>query len=398
VLAKIEAKINSIEAQIRNENVYDENIKKQQEIIAASLVLAEHRNKKQKKIDIAAANDAAKLQAETEEKKIAAQKKYDDAEAARQKAAAKKLAEEIADIKFDKDFIDKALSIGVDAGIQDELTKLLQFDDVDTTALKKLQDEMDEYRKKITNTFKALEILRTTEAKTAEGSIIRTDLMKKLKIELDKYGLSLSNVIVSEQKQRDKNQSDLNDTETKIQQQGFLNMAIQGVADTMNDLARTQEILNGVRNDASSSIDDVKKAEEDAAKARKRAIAGTIKALIAETIALAVRNALASSVAAGPFAVAIGAAAGGAAALLMSSIIPSFAEGAVVNGPTLAMVGDAPGVNNPEFISPRKDMIRDIQNAVNGASGGAAANYKFVIRGEDLVTVLDNENQYRDVI
>lgn len=85
----------------------------------------------------------------------------------------------------------------------------------------------------------------------------------------------------------------------------------------------------------------------------KRVISG----LIAQGIAAAVTNTLASAGVTGPFAVIIAGAAGAAAAALFNSIIPKFADGGLVYGPTLGMVGEYPGASaNPEVIAPLSDL------------------------------------------
>lgn len=71
-----------------------------------------------------------------------------------------------------------------------------------------------------------------------------------------------------------------------------------------------------------------------------------------------------------------------------SSSIPKFAEGGVVSGATLAMVGEYPGAgSNPEIIAPL-DRLRSMLGTSEG--GG---NISLRVRGRDLVGVLANETR-----
>ena len=101
--------------------------------------------------------------------------------------------------------------------------------------------------------------------------------------------------------------------------------------------------------DVASGDKDLK----DFAKSAVSSIKRIISALIAQGIAGVVSQTLTSAGITGPFAVALAGAAGAAAAALFNTIIPKFAEGGLVYGKTLGMVGEYPGAaTNPEVIAP----------------------------------------------
>jgi hypothetical protein len=72
--------------------------------------------------------------------------------------------------------------------------------------------------------------------------------------------------------------------------------------------------------------------------------------------------------------------------------IPKFANGAIVSGPTLAMVGEYGGAkNNPEVIAP----LNKLQSLMgNSGNGSVDVTGEFVIRGTDLVYVINQANKF----
>jgi hypothetical protein len=81
-----------------------------------------------------------------------------------------------------------------------------------------------------------------------------------------------------------------------------------------------------------------------------------IATYLAETIAAAVKSAFISVPF--PFNVIAAGVAGGTAAALFNSLIPNFAAGGAAYGPTLALVGEAPGISksNPEYIGTARQL------------------------------------------
>lgn len=109
----------------------------------------------------------------------------------------------------------------------------------------------------------------------------------------------------------------------------------------------------------------------DIARAAGRAAKRTIAAFIAEGIAGQVKSALETIPF--PFGLIAAALAGGAAAALFNTLIPSFAGGGMVTEPTLAMVGDNP--------SGKEAMI---PSELWGSMGGGDVEVGGVLKGNDI--------------
>ena len=91
-----------------------------------------------------------------------------------------------------------------------------------------------------------------------------------------------------------------------------------------------------------------------------------------------------------PVAIAVGVAAIAAGTALKNNAsdknpVSKFANGGIVSGPTMGLMGEYPGAkSNPEVIAPLdklKEMI-----------GGSGGNGQFVLRGQDLVLALQRSN------
>ena len=112
----------------------------------------------------------------------------------------------------------------------------------------------------------------------------------------------------------------------------------------------------------------------------------TISALIAQGIAGLISKTLGGPTGAlGPLAVPIAMGAGGLAAALFNSAIPSFAGGGMVSSPTLAMIGDAKD-GRPEYVLNSGQM----DNMTRNRGGVLTA----MVSGRDLKFILDQENGF----
>lgn len=134
------------------------------------------------------------------------------------------------------------------------------------------------------------------------------------------------------------------------------------------------------------------------------AVTGAAQEIAASTAKTAVKsaetNANVSAAASGamaahasiPFAgIALGLAAVAAIVAAMKSI-PKFADGGIVSGPTLAMVGEYAGASgNPEIIAPL-DKLRSMLAPSQGYGSG---NVNFRIKGRELVGIIEKENNIR---
>lgn len=109
-------------------------------------------------------------------------------------------------------------------------------------------------------------------------------------------------------------------------------------------------------------------------------VLNTIKNVISGYLAKAVAGQISALAGAGPLGVALAAAGAGAVKTLFNTMVPSFAEGGMVTGPTLAMVGDNP--SGKEYMIPEEKM--------NKMGGGAVeVTGTTRIEGSDLVTVFE---------
>ena len=106
-----------------------------------------------------------------------------------------------------------------------------------------------------------------------------------------------------------------------------------------------------------------------------------IKAYMAEAIAATIR----AHIGLGPFGLALAGIAAGAAAALFNQVVPAFAAGGAVSGPTLALVGEGPGVSrsNPEYIGTAKQL----------GQMGMEGKVRFEIEGDRLVGILDRQRR-----
>ena len=75
--------------------------------------------------------------------------------------------------------------------------------------------------------------------------------------------------------------------------------------------------------------------------------------------------------------------------------VPKFADGGIVSGPTMAMVGEYSGAKrNPEIIAP----LDRLQSMMGGANGNVNVTGEFVVRGQDLVLALQRADQFKNRI
>lgn len=116
--------------------------------------------------------------------------------------------------------------------------------------------------------------------------------------------------------------------------------------------------------------------------------------IAAGTAALAFQSLLLNPIAAIISGAALVAAAAAAKAALQSATT-AFANGGIVSGPTLALVGEYPGAsNNPEVIAPLNKLKSMIEPAVQNDTV-MNGEVRFVIRGEVLEGILQKMNRKR---
>ena len=121
------------------------------------------------------------------------------------------------------------------------------------------------------------------------------------------------------------------------------------------------------------------------AKSTKAAIKEAIAAVLALAVANAVQKAM-ESMPAFPGSVflipAIAGLAGGLAKSAFNSLIPAFAEGGLVSGPTLSLIGEGAGTSasNPEVVAP----LDKLKGMINNNGGGGKVEVYGRISGNDI--------------
>lgn len=133
-----------------------------------------------------------------------------------------------------------------------------------------------------------------------------------------------------------------------------------------------------------------------------KGLIGTITQLIAmmlsSAIAQSIAGATASGAATGPGAVFatpafIATAVGGV--LSAFAAIPKFANGGIVSGPTMGLMGEYPGAkSNPEVIAP----LDKLKGMMGGSSQNVNVGGEFKINGQDLVVALQRADRNRSRI
>jgi hypothetical protein len=126
-----------------------------------------------------------------------------------------------------------------------------------------------------------------------------------------------------------------------------------------------------------------------------KSLAGTatqlISTFLAQSIAAAIAGSQQSAAATGPGAIVTSPAflstmVGGVLAAFAS--IPAFADGGIVSGPTMGLMGEYSGArNNPEVIAPLDKLRGMISDAAGGGGGGGTLTTR--LKGSDLVFALE---------
>lgn len=123
--------------------------------------------------------------------------------------------------------------------------------------------------------------------------------------------------------------------------------------------------------DGAASLADLAKAGANAA-----------RQFIAQQIAMGVASAVRVALGTGLAGLLLAPIAGGAASALFNRLIPKFADGGIISGPTFGLMGEYPGASsNPEVVAPLsklKGMLQDV------GGGGAVAVYGR-LSGADLL-------------
>ncbi len=169
--------------------------------------------------------------------------------------------------------------------------------------------------------------------------------------------------------------------------------AIEGVKGALDGLSTGfGKLGDAIVATSEDGVTSLKEMGQAALKSARQAVA----AFIQEGVAAVVRGTLISAGMAGPVAIPIAMAAGGLAAAGFNSLIgqlevPAFADGGVITGPTLGLMGEYPGArSNPEFVG----KLSDIKKYVGGGSAQPVVLSSYV-RGNDVALVQERTNRAR---
>tara|TARA_Y100001937_G_scaffold38781_2_gene55183 strand:+ start:809 stop:2659 length:1851 start_codon:yes stop_codon:yes gene_type:complete len=151
---------------------------------------------------------------------------------------------------------------------------------------------------------------------------------------------------------------------------GPLNSEMEETATILDKLMEkfglTEKSIMKMGQSLGQSLSQGAESMKEFAKVVKNSIRETIGALISQGVAAAVSNAL-KTTALTPFLIPVVAGlAAGLARTAFNSLIPGFAKGGLVTGPTLGLIGEGVGTNasNPEVIAP----LDRLKNMINGGS------------------------------
>lgn len=169
---------------------------------------------------------------------------------------------------------------------------------------------------------------------------------------------------------------------------------VKGVIQIIDDLSAALGISNAVTAASGAAAATAASAKTAAAPEEVAASSATMAAVKAE--AMAYRELAASEFMAAhafiPFAGA-GIAAGyiGMMQGLVGTVaVTPFANGGIVYGPTLALMGEYAGAkSNPEVIAP----LNKLKSLIGNNGGGGGGVYELKVKGRDLVAVLANETR-----
>ena len=190
-------------------------------------------------------------------------------------------------------------------------------------------------------------------------------------------------------------------TDQAINANASLDAPISGIADKMERLQAvsqtvSSEMSNAFNNMGSSLVTSLDIADTGLgrfAKGMVNTVTKLIAMFLSQSIATSIAGATASGTATGPAAVFttpafIATAVGGV--LSAFAAIPKFADGGIISGPTLGLMGEYAGASsNPEVIAPL-DKLRDL---IGGGNGGTIhVTGRLVGEGSQLVAVLDSHD------
>ena len=177
---------------------------------------------------------------------------------------------------------------------------------------------------------------------------------------------------------------------------GFIGLfqGIQQVVEIINTITAATEAMGAAKAASSAQVvagNTAEAASEGMAASAK--VTATGEKVAADAIEATANTAVAATGAASamasiPYVGPILAIAAVAAVLASLASLPKFADGGLVYGPTLGLMGEYSGASsNPEVIAPLNKL-----RALIGEGGGGKSEVKFRIEGRELVGILNKQN------
>lgn len=168
----------------------------------------------------------------------------------------------------------------------------------------------------------------------------------------------------------------------------------EAYAKSQEELAKSQPTVADGLNATSNVIGSVAQAIGSlAGESKAAAVAQRALAIAGEAVALA--GAISSATKGDPYTVAprIAAAVAAVVAGFASfASLPKFANGGIISGPTIGLMGEYSGAsNNPEVVAP----LNKLKSMLGDVGGGMDGRVQFEIKGRKLVGVLARENSIR---
>ena len=177
---------------------------------------------------------------------------------------------------------------------------------------------------------------------------------------------------------------------------GFIGLfqGIQQVVEIINTITAATEAMGAAKAASSAQVvagNTAEAASEGMAASAKVTATGekvAADAIEATTNTAVAATGAASAMASIPYVGPILAIAAVAAVLASLASLPKFADGGLVYGPTLGLMGEYSGASsNPEVIAPLNKL-----RALIGEGGGGKSEVKFRIEGRELVGILNKQN------
>ena len=230
--------------------------------------------------------------------------------------------------------------------LDDSLNKVTETVKEDDTVIVKHVDTIKDYKDKIEELVASLDLLTTGEGKEAEQIRHQINGYKELIDGVLSYRTIIESPLVVSDSTA--SMSFMIDTSGIDELDEYAAAVDEFLAKTTPALTAAQEAAKLFGDEMVSSSIMGMSSMKDFANAAVESARKVIATYLAETVAAQIKVWAGT----GPFGLIAGGVAAAAAVTMFNNLIPSFAEGGGVSGPTMALVGEAPGISrsNPEYI------------------------------------------------